>query len=250
MALTAHLIELRKRLMISAIATIAGFSVAYYFSVELYSILTRPLLSALPEEQKYLAFTGIVEPFFVYMKIGFAGGIVLASPVILYEIWGFVAPGLYEREKRWFLPVVTSSFMLFISGVLFAYFVVFPFSFEYLLSYANDGLRPVLSMGDYLSTVTKLLIAFGVAFQLPLGMMVLARFRIATARQFISWWRYATVAILIASAVLTPTPDVFNQLLMACPLMILYGLGTLAAVIFGKKKDTASDSTAVAGAEG
>ncbi len=236
MALTAHLRELRRRLVISAIATAIGFGVCYYYSVELYGILTKPLIPALPPGQDYLVFTGVVEPFFIYMKVGFVGGVILASPVILYEIWGFIAPGLHKEEKLWFISIVFSSLLLFLAGTIFAYFVVFPFAFKYLLSFASQELRPILSMGAYFSMVTKFLLAFGVIFQLPLVMLVLARLGLVTAGKLLGWWRYAIVAILIVSAILTPTPDVFNQFLMAGPLMLLYGVGIIVARIFGKKK--------------
>lgn len=236
MALTAHLRELRKRLIVSVIAAAIGFSFAYYYSEGLYRILTAPLIQALPKGQEYLVFTGIVEPFFIYLKVGLAGGVILASPVILYEAWCFVAPALYRNEKLWFVSILFSSLVLFVSGVVFAYFVVFPFGFKYLLSFESQDLRPMLSMSAYFSMVTKLLLAFGVTFQLPLAMLVLARLGIASARQLASWWRYAIVLILIIAAILTPTPDIFNQLLMAGPLIVLYAAGVLLAFIFGKKK--------------
>lgn len=236
MSFTAHLIELRRRLIISVIAIAACFGVSYYYSVELYGLLTRPLIPALPPGSDYMVFTGVVEPFFIYMKVGFAGGVILASPVILYQIWGFVAPALYRNERLWFIAIVASSLVLFFSGALFAYFVVFPFGFKYLLSYSNPELRPLLSMSDYFSMVTRLLLAFGAVFQLPLVILVLARLGLVTAWQLLSWWRYAIVIILIIAAILTPTPDVFNQLLMAGPLVLLYGLGIIVAKLFGKKK--------------
>lgn len=236
MALTEHLRELRKRLMISVAAVAIGFLVSYYYSEVLYKILARPLLSVLKPGQEYLVFTGVVEPFFIYMKVGFAGGMILASPVILYEIWAFVAPALYSHEKVWFISIVISSLFLFAAGTLFAYMVVFPFGFKYLLSYSSQEIKPLLSMSEYFSMVTKLLLAFGVIFQLPLGILVLARLGIVTARQLLSWWRYALVIILLVAAILTPTPDIFNQLLMAGPLMVLYALGIIVAKLFGKKK--------------
>ncbi|MBI1910396.1 MAG: twin-arginine translocase subunit TatC [Deltaproteobacteria bacterium] len=236
MPLTEHLRELRKRLVISVIAIAIGFGIAYNFSAELYTVLTRPLIPALPPGQDYLVFSGIVEPFFIYLKVGFVGGVILASPVVLYQVWAFVAPALYNEEKRWFISIVIFSLVLFISGALFAYFVVFPFGFKYLLGYSSSELRPLLSMGEYFSMVTKLLLAFGVVFQLPLAILVLARLGIVTAGQLLRWWRYAIVIILIVSAILTPTPDVFNQLLMAGPLAFLYCVGIIVAKLFGKKK--------------
>lgn len=249
MALTGHLKELRKRLIISVVATAVGFAVCYNYSVELYAVLARPLVPALPPGQGYLVFTGVVEPFFIYMKVGLAGGIVLASPVILFEIWGFVAPGLYRNEKLWFIALVIFSLVLFVSGALFAYFVVFPFGFKYLLGYASDELRPILSMGLYFSMATRLLLAFGIIFQLPLAMLVLARLGIVSARKLIRWWRYAVVGILAVSAILTPTPDVFNQLLMAGPLLVLYGIGVLGAGFFGKKKAVEAEDDGEEGEE-
>ncbi|MBI5561686.1 MAG: twin-arginine translocase subunit TatC [Deltaproteobacteria bacterium] len=240
--LIAHLRELRKRLVVCAIAIAIGFGVSYAWSVELYDILKRPLAGALPPGERFLVFSGIVEPFFVYMKVGFIGGVSLASPVVLYEVWAFIAPGLKKKERRWFLSIVASSLLLFASGTLFAYYVVFPFGFKYLLSFSTGELKPFLSMSDYFSTVTMLLLAFGLVFQTPLGILVLARVGLVSARQLLSWWRYALVGILIAAAVLTPTPDVFNQMLMAGPLIILYGLGIILAAVFGRKKEGAGSS--------
>lgn len=236
MALAEHLAELRRRLIISVIAVGLGFLAAYYYSDRLYWVLASPLLESLPEGQDFLVFTGVVEPFFIYLKVGLLSGIILASPVVLYEIWAFVAPGLYKEERRWFVLTVLFSAVLFAGGTLFAFEVVFPFGFKYLLSYSAPGLKPFLSMGEYFSMATRLLLAFGLIFQLPLAMLVLARLGVVTARQMASWWRYAIVAIVIASAILTPTPDVFNQLLMAGPLTVLYGVGLAAAAVFGKKK--------------
>ncbi len=233
--LVSHLRELRKRLVRSSAAALAGFLISYHYSKELYDLLARPLIPAMPEGSAFLAFTGVTEPFFVHMKVGLAGGVILGSPVILYEIWAFVAPGLYKSERRLFLAITAASLVLFAAGVVFAYLAVFPFAFKYLLSYASPELKPFISMGGYFSLATKLLIAFGAVFQLPLAMLVAARLGLAGARQFLSWWRYAIVAIFVAAAILTPTPDAFNQLLMAGPLVVLYGMGVLAAWLFGRK---------------
>lgn len=232
----AHIIELRKRLVNSFIAVVIGFGFAYYYSDIIFDVLTKPLLRSLPNGQSYLVFTGVVEPFFIYLKVGFLGGVVLASPVIMYQVWAFVAPGLLAKEKKWFVSIVALSLILFICGVLFAYLLVFPFAFQYLLSFANEGLKPMLSMNEYFSMATRFLLAFGVVFQLPLAMLVLSVIGVVGGRQFLSWWRYAIVLIVIVAAILTPTPDVFNQLLMAGPLVVLYALGVVLAMIFGRKK--------------
>jgi len=249
MAFTEHLRELRKRLVISVIASLFGFAVAYYYSAELYHFLAMPLLPSLPPGQDFMIFTGVVEPFFIYMKVGFVGGVVLASPVILFEVWSFVAPALYRTERLWFVFIVFFSVILFLAGTAFAYLVVFPFGFKYMMGYSSPELKPLISMSEYFSMITKFLLAFGIIFQLPLAMLVLARLGIVTWRKLVSWWRYAIVVTLVASAVLTPTPDIFNQLLMAGPIMALYIVGIVVAVIFGKKKKDADgdDSAPEAG---
>jgi len=192
-----------------------------------------------------MAFTSIVEPFFVYLKIGFVFGILVASPVIIYQTWAFVAPGLYRAEKIWFVSIVVASLVLFLSGSLFAFTIVFPYGFKYLLGYSGQDLRPVLSIGLYFSMIVRLLLAFGVCFQLPLIILILSKLGMVTPGKLISWWRYAIVTILIVSAVLTPTPDVFNQLMMAGPLAVLYMLGIIVAKVFGRErkeeKETDSD---------
>ena len=236
MSFTGHLAELRQRLIISVIAVAAGFLAAYYYSDRLYWLLASPLLEALPQGQDFMVFTGVVEPFFIYLKVALLAGLVIASPVVVYQVWAFVAPGLYRDERRWFIFIVIFSVVLFVSGAAFAFKVVFPFGFKYLLSYSTQGLKPFLSMGQYFSMATRLLLAFGLVFQLPLAILVLSRLGIVSARQLVAWWRYAIVAILVASAVLTPTPDVFNQMLMAGPLAVLYVMGIVVASIFGKKK--------------
>ena len=133
--------------------------------------------------------------------------------------------------------MVLVSLILFAVGVFFAYFVVFPFGFKYLLSFSSDELKPVLSMASYFSLVTRLLIAFGLVYQLPLAMLVIARLGIMSAAEMLSWWRYAIVLIFLASALITPTPDIFNQLLMAGPLLVLYASGLVLAKVFARKKE-------------
>lgn len=233
-ALKGHLLELRKRLVRSIVAVLIAFVFTYSYSEYIYTLLLRPVLPALPDGQKFMAFTGLIEPFFVYLKIGFLGALVLASPIVIYQIWSFVAPALYDKERRLFMPVVGLSFVLFISGVSFAYFVVFPLAFKYLLGYSDVALKPYLSMSLYFAFAAKLLIAFGVAFQLPLVIMVLSMVGLVSARKMAGYWRYAMLMSVIVAALLTP-PDIFSQVLMGIPLMGLYWLGILLAWTFGKK---------------
>jgi sec-independent protein translocase protein TatC len=240
MPLTGHLRELRDRLVSSAVVTGLAFCLTYYYSQDLYDILKAPLLPALPDGSQFMAFHGVVEPFFVYLKIGIVAAIILASPFLIYHTWAFLLPALKDTERVWFLPVVFCSFLLFTTGVWFAYEFVFPVGFKYLMSFATDDFKPFLSMSLYFSLATKLLLAFGVVFQLPLVILVLARLGIVDGWMLIRWWRFALLTAVILGALLTP-PDVFSQVLMGGPIMVLYGLGIIVAFIFGKKKEKEED---------
>lgn len=235
-SITHHLKELRGRLVTSVIAIAVAFVVTYYFSDHLYAILAAPLIAALPENSEFLAFTGVIEPFYTYLKVALTASIVLASPVIFYEVWAFAAPGLLKNEKRWFFPIVILSVFFFSLGTLFAYFVVFPVAFKFLLSYAGAELRPVLSMGVYFSFATKMLLAFSIVFEMPLFVLVLSRLGLLTSKKLIGWWKYALLSSVIVGALLTP-PDIFSQALMAAPIMVLYLISIVVAHIFEKKKD-------------
>jgi sec-independent protein translocase protein TatC len=231
----SHMRELRSRMLVSVIALIAAFFVAYGFSEAIYGFLAKPLIDALPEGQRHLAFTGVIEPFYTYLKAGFVGAVVLASPVILYEFWAFVAPALYKDERRWFLPVVLASVVMFLAGAAFAYLVVFPVAFKYLLAFAGTDVVPMITMGLYFSVATKFLLAFGFVFEMPLVVLVLARLGVVTGGMLASWWRYAIVAAVVIGAIFTP-PDVVSQMLLAVPLITLYAVSIGVAYAFGKKK--------------
>lgn len=237
LSFTLHLVELRKRLIICVVAVGIGFIISYYFSQELFTFLTKPLLDAMPQGSTFLTFTGVVEPFFTYLKISLIGGIFLASPVIFYQVWLFIAPGLYESERKWAVPLIISATVLFTGGALFGYYVVFPVGFKYFLSFATDTLKPMLSMSEYFSFVAKFLLAFGTVFQMPLLIFFLARLGIVDVRMFSKYRKYAVLLIFIAAAILTPTPDVFSQILMAAPMIVLYEVGIILARLFGKKRN-------------
>lgn len=234
MTLVGHLRELRSRLVKAVLAVAVAFIFTYTYAEDVYQLLIAPLMAALPPEHGFMAFTALAEPFFTYLKAALVGAFIVSSPVVLYQLWAFVAPGLHASEKRTFLPLIFFSIVLFFVGIAFAYMVVFPVAFKYLVGFAGPEIKPYLSMGLYFSLATKLLMAFGAAFQLPLVMVVLARLGIVRARAFAAWWRYALLSSVAIGAVLTP-PDIFSQLLMGGPLMVLYGIGVLLAFIFGKK---------------
>ncbi|MBI5682378.1 MAG: twin-arginine translocase subunit TatC [Deltaproteobacteria bacterium] len=233
---TLHLVELRKRLINCVIAVGIGFGIAYFYSKEAFDFMSRPLIDAMPQGNAFMVFTGVIEPFFTYLKIALICGIFLASPVIFYQIWLFISPGLYEKERSWALPIVMSATILFIGGATFGYYIVFPVGFKYFLSYATDSLKPMLSMNEYFSFVAKFLLAFGIVFEMPLLIFFLAKIGIVDVKMLTQYRKYAVLLIFVVAAILTPTPDAFSQLLMAAPMLVLYEVGIILARLFGKKK--------------
>jgi sec-independent protein translocase protein TatC len=232
---TAHLDELRKRLIICFVAIGVGFVACYFFKVELFYILVAPLQKVMKSGET-LIYTHLPEAFFTFLKTAFIGGLMLASPVIIYEFWMFIAPGLYDREKRLLLPILFLSVVFFIGGSLFAYFIVFPYGFQFFLSFATDTIRPLPSMKEYLGFSSKLLLAFGLIFELPLVITFLAKLGIVSVDFLKKQRKYAILVIFIVAAILTP-PDVVTQFMMALPMMALYEISILGARIFGKKAE-------------
>ena len=230
-----HLEELRKRLIISLIAVGIGFGICYIFSKEIFQLLMIPLQKALPKGATMI-FTTPAEAFFTYFKVALLAGIFAASPVILYQIWLFVAPALYSHEKKYVIPFVISSTLLFIGGAAFGYFIVFPFSFKFLMSFATDLIQPAPRLKESLSFCSMLLFAFGLTFELPLLILFLSKVGVVNARMLARNRKYAIVAIFIVAAILTP-PDVVSQLMMAIPLLILYEAGIWIAKIFGRRHE-------------
>lgn len=231
--LTSHLQELRKRLVLSFISIGVGFVICYAFSQPLFDILSRPLLKVMPSGGT-LIFTSVAEAFFTYMKMAFIAGIILASPFVLYQVWAFVAPGLYRHEKKYVIPFVAAGTFFFVLGILFAYVVAIPVGFKFLLGYATDFIKPMPSMKEYLSFSIKFLLAFGLVFEFPVVLVLLARIGVVDAKTMARHRKYAILLIFIFAAVMTP-PDIISQLLMAIPLMGLYELSIILSRIFGKK---------------
>ena len=231
---TAHLEELRKRLITCFAAVGIGFLISYGFKEKLFYLLTRPLISVMPQGDK-IVFTGLPEAFFTYLKISFLAGLILAAPVILYQFWMFVAPGLYKKERRLLLPIVFLSSFFFIGGALFGYFIVFPFGFKFFLGFATETIKPLPAMREYLSFSSKLLLAFGLVFELPLVITFLSRMGLVTVDYLKKNRKYAILLFFVAAAILTP-PDVVTQVMMALPLMLLYEISIIGARIFARKK--------------
>jgi len=232
--LTSHLQELRKRLILSFIAIGVGFVLCYTFADSIFNILAAPLLKVMPKGGS-LIFISVAEAFFTYMKVAFIASVILTSPFILYQIWAFVAPGLYQKEKKYVIPFVLGGSLFFALGVLFGYFVAIPVGFRFFLGYATDVIKPMPSMKEYLSFSIKFLLAFGLVFEFPVVLVLLAKIGIIDAKMLARQRKYAILLIFVVAAAVTPSPDLISQVLMALPLMGLYELSILLSKIFGKK---------------
>jgi sec-independent protein translocase protein TatC len=231
----SHLEELRKRLVVCAIGVGAGFVIAYIFAERLFQLLVAPLKAVMPEGDQ-LIFTNLPEMFFAYIKVAFIAGIMAASPLIFYQLWMFIAPGLYQKEKKMAIPFVISSTILFVGGALFGYFVVFPFGFKFFIGFSNEYVKALPSVKQYFSFSMKLLFAFGAVFELPVIIFFLSKMGIVTPQFLKQKRKYAILLAFVLSAILTP-PDVITQCMMAGPLIVLYEIGILVSRVAQKKKE-------------
>ena len=239
LSLREHLIELRKRLKWALIWLIVGFCASYYWSQQIFHFLMLPIFAALPEGEKALHFSSSVEPFLIYLKVGLYSGIFVASPMIFWQIWLFVAPGLYRRERKKIVPFVLAATIFFVGGAVFCYKIVLPPAFQFLINTAGPDIKPVLMMDEQLGLVMLMLLAFAIIFELPLILTLLAMMGVVDYKFLNKYRRHAIVVNVILAAFLTPTGDPFNLALMAVPMMVCYELGVLGAWIFGKKDTTA-----------
>jgi len=234
MTFLEHLEDLRKRLFYSAIAIVGGFIPCWIFSKQLYAVLARPVTQYLPAGTK-LAFTTLTAPFMLYLKTAFMASIFFTSPFIFLQVWYFVAPGLYQKEKKYVVPFVLMTTGFFALGACFGYFVVFPFACRFFLSMGKD-FQPVITVDQYFGFSLKVLLGIAATFETPTLVFILAKMGIVTARWMIRNFKYAVLAIFVIAAVITPTPDWVTQSIVAVPMLILYGLSILIALIVGKKK--------------
>lgn len=237
MPLTAHLEELRACLIKSAIAVMGAFLICYALGDRILALLTAPLLR-IDSPNLTIIGTGVAEAFFAKLKVSFVAAIFLALPVLLWQGWAFVAPGLYENERRYAKAFVFFGTFFFLLGAWFCYTVVFELGYRFFLEqYQEFDIRPAIRISEYLSFSAKLMLAFGVVFELPVAGFFLARIGVLNHRLMISQFRYAFVLIIVLAAVLTP-PDVVSQILLAVPLTALYGL-TILVVYWVQKKPNA-----------
>ena len=226
-----HLGELRTRLVRSLFALLVGLGIALPFSQQIMDYLAKPAR----DTNHNLVFLTLTEAFWVQMKIGLIAGLFIASPAVLWQVWRFISPGLHANEKKYAAPFVIVGSLLFIGGGVFSLKVVTPFAIKFLLSYERPGLQAMISIGGYVDFLLKFTLAFGAVFELPLVITILARLGIVSAKTLAKNRKYAVLGAFIASALLTPTPDMFNQTLMAGPLIVLYEVGIVCARIFGKR---------------
>jgi len=226
-----HLVELRKRLIWSFAALFAAFGVCFYFADRIFAFLAQPLVQAFPPGEGKLVYTKLYEAFFVEVRVAFFAAFFLAFPVIANQIWAFVAPGLYAKEKRAFLPFLIATPVLFIMGGALAYYVVMPTAFHFFLGYQGNigGIEQeaLPSIGEYLSLVMHFILAFGIAFLLPVLLMLMERAGLVTRDQLKRGRRYAILIAFVVAAVATP-PDVLSQFMLAVPLILLYELSLIA----------------------
>lgn len=240
MSFLEHLGELRKRILWSLFAILVGLAVALNFTDRLMKLVRHPFEVAAPGQK--LVFLSPTEAFWVYMKVALIAGCVLALPFVLYQVWAFVSPGLHPHERRFALPFVLIGSFFFLLGATFAQLVVIPFAMRFLVSFPGPDLAPMISIGAYVDFVLKFTLGFGVVFELPVALTLAARVGLVTPEFLAKNRKYAILINFILAAVLTPTPDVFNQTLMAAPMILLYELGIISARIFGRRPKPAAEA--------
>jgi sec-independent protein translocase protein TatC len=230
-----HLEELRRRLIWSIVAVSVTFIIAWTWSPTLFAYIQKPIVPYLPKGTR-LAFTTLPEPFILYFRVALYGGIILASPFLLWQVWLFISPALYRRERRYAIPFLVATVVFFLSGCAFGYLVAFPRVCEFLVGMGTKtGFMPVITINEYLSIASKTIFGLGLCFELPILIFFLARLGLVTERFLLAKFKYAVLIIFIIAAVITPTPDVMTQCVFAFPMIALYLIGVGIAWIFKRR---------------
>lgn len=240
MTLLEHLIELRNRLVVSAVALMVTTIAAFFFTRPFLDFLIEPARDAYPGFQTI--YHQPMEFLVIYFKVGLLGGIALAMPILLYEVLAYITPAMTPAEKKWIFPTIFGATLMFLGGMSFAYWVALPPSLKFLLNFGEGTAVPLITIGAYIDFVTRLVLWIGVSFQTPLVVMFMARMGLVTARQLLHWWRYAIVVAFILAAIVTPTIDPVTQSLVAGPIIVLYVLGIILAKFVGKPSRFANPS--------
>jgi sec-independent protein translocase protein TatC len=238
-----HLEELRRRVIFCLVAFLLAFAGCYFFAEKIFAFFMAPVLQTLgKDENAQLYFTNLLEPFLTYFNTALYAALFLSTPVFFFHLWRFVAPGLYRNERRGVLTLAILSTLFFVAGSAFAYYFVFPVGFRFFLSFATGTLKPLLTMREYLAISARLLLGFGLIFELPLVVLGLTYLGVVSARQVVGFWRYAVILIAVASALLTP-PDLLSMMLMMVPMLFLYGLSiALAFLVSGNRRPPTPDN--------
>jgi len=241
MSFLEHLDELRKRLIYVVYSLIAGCIVAYIFIGQIFDFIMKPMQQVLPPGS-YLQYTSGAEPFMLYIKIGFLTGIFIASPAILWQIWKFIAPGLYTHEKKFAIPFVVMSTMFFVAGGVFAHYIAFPVTWVFFNSFSTDYMKFVPKVDEAFSLYTKMLLGFGAIFEMPTLVFFLARMGVVTGQFLLKYFKYAFLIIFIIAAIISPGTDMMSQVVMAVPMLGLYIISIAIAFVFQKKKRREPDA--------
>ncbi len=234
MTFLEHLEELRKRIFYSFIALICAVIPAWFFSKDVYKFLSMPVTRFLPEGQK-LAFTTLTAPFMLYIKVSFLTALFVVAPFLFLQAWYFIAPGLYKKEKKHVIPFVLFTTIFFTGGAAFAYFIVFPFACRFFLNLGAD-FNPVITVDQYFGLAIKVILGIALVFELPTLVFFLAKLGLITARWMVKYFKYAVLVVFIIAAIITPTPDMITQSIIAVPMLVLYGLSILIALTVEKQK--------------
>lgn len=234
MTFLEHLEDLRRRLWYSFLALFIAVIPAWIFSRDVFAILAKPVTRYLPEGVK-MAYTSLTAPFMLYLKVSFLTALFVTAPFIFLQVWYFVAPGLYQKEKKYVIPFVVFTSVFFFLGGIFGYFVVFPWACRFFLGLGKD-FNPVLTVDTYFSFSLRVLLGIALVFELPTLVFFLSKIGLITSRWMIRNFKYAVLAIFIIAAVITPTPDMITQSILAVPMLALYGLGIIIAFFFGSER--------------
>lgn len=230
MTFLEHLGELRKRLIYSFLFILIFFGLSWIFVKEIFNWFTAPVMQFLQPLGKNLAFTSLADPFMMYIKVAFISGLFFASPFIFYQLWLFISPGLFKKEKKYVFPFVFFTTVFFIGGALFGYYSVFPIACEFFLKIGQE-FDPIITIDKYYKLIFRILIGIGVVFELPVLSFLLAKIGILNTKFLIKYFKYAVIAIFVIAAVITPTPDIVTQSMFAVPMILLYGLSILIVKI-------------------
>lgn len=235
MTFLEHLEDLRKRLFYSFVALFIGFIPGWIFAKDLFEILARPVTRYLPAGTK-MSYATLTAPFMLYMKTAFLASIFVMSPFVFLQLWYFIAPGLYQKEKKYAIPFVLMTTFFFSLGAVFGYFIVFPWACRFFLQLGQD-FQAVIMVDQYFGFALKVLLGIALVFEMPTLIFFLAKMGLVTARWMIRNFKYAVLAVFVLAAVITPTPDVITQSIVAVPMLVLYGLSILIALAVGRGKE-------------